>query len=113
MTEVTGGTGVAARAGVDEARTVARLSSRLLRAMSNERRFMILCHLLQGEKSVGELQALIGISQSALSQHLARLRAEDLVTTRREAQSIYYAVSNSAVADVVSALRTHFAGRIA
>jgi len=86
--------------GVTEMRTTMRRASRLLRAMANERRLLILCHLLDGEKSVGELQKLIAISQSALSQHLARLRAEELVTTRREAQNIYYSVAEPAVAEV-------------
>jgi ArsR family transcriptional regulator, virulence genes transcriptional regulator len=59
----------------------ARRASALLKAMANERRLMILCHLATGEKSVGEIEALIGLSQSALSQHLARLRRDRLVET--------------------------------
>jgi DNA-binding transcriptional ArsR family regulator len=60
--------------------------------MANERRFMILCHLLDGELSVGELEKLLGISQSALSQHLARLRTDGLVVPRRAAQNIFYSL---------------------
>ena len=82
-----------------------RRASRLLRAMANERRLLILFYLLDSEKSVGELQKLLGISQSALSQHLARLRAENLVTTRREAQNIYYTVAEPAVGEIVALLR--------
>jgi len=68
--------------------------SRLLKSLANERRLLILCHLIQGEKSVGELERLVDLSQSALSQHLARLRKEALVTTRREAQTIFYSVAS-------------------
>jgi DNA-binding transcriptional ArsR family regulator len=70
----------------------ARKASALLKAMANERRLMILCHLASGEKSVGELEAIVGLSQSALSQHLARLRRDQLVTTRRSAQTIFYSL---------------------
>jgi len=68
-------------------------AAKLLKMMSNERRLMILCHLLDGEKSVGELEQLVGLRQSPLSQHLARLRREKLVATRREAQTIYYSLA--------------------
>ena len=68
----------------------ARGASRILKAMANERRFIILSHLADGELSVGELENRLGISQSALSQHLARLRNDRLVTPRRSAQNIYY-----------------------
>jgi DNA-binding transcriptional ArsR family regulator len=69
-----------------------RRASGLLKAMSNEHRLLILCQLVEGEKSVGELVRLVGLSQSALSQHLARLRRDNLVRTRREAQTIFYTV---------------------
>jgi ArsR family transcriptional regulator len=65
-------------------------AARLLKTLSHEGRLMVLCHLVEGEKSVGELEKLIGLSQSALSHHLALLREEELVATRREAQTIYY-----------------------
>ena len=71
----------------------ARLASALLKAMGNERRLLILCHLASGEKSVSELERLVALSQSALSQHLARLRRDGLVATRRAAQSIYYSLT--------------------
>lgn len=70
----------------------ATTASALLKAMSNESRLMILCNLLHAEKTVGELEQGIGLSQSALSQHLAVLRQSKLVTTRRDAQSIYYSL---------------------
>src|SRR5215208_7637695 len=73
----------------------AREASVLLKAMSNEHRLLILCQLVRGEKSVGELVRLVGLSQSALSQHLARLRRDSLVRTRREAQTIFYTVAST------------------
>jgi len=63
----------------------------LLRAMANECRLLVLCHLAtSGELSVGQLAGRVGLGQSALSQHLARLREEGLVATRKEAQSVFY-----------------------
>jgi len=91
----------------------ARDASALLRAMSNERRLLILCHLAEGERSVGQLCELIGISQSALSQHLAKLRHDDLVTTRREAQTIYYALKGEAARRVLETLHDLFCGNVA
>jgi DNA-binding transcriptional ArsR family regulator len=82
----------------------AELVSRLLKSLANERRLLILCHLIQGEKSVGELEKLVGLSQSALSQHLARLRKEALVTTRREAQTIFYSVASNEARAVLATL---------
>lgn len=66
----------------------------LLKAMANEHRLAILCRLAPGEASVGELTEAVGLSQSALSQHLARLRAEGLVSTRRAAQQIFYSLAS-------------------
>lgn len=79
-------------------------AAQLLRALGNERRLMILCQLSGGERSVGELLPLIGLSQSALSQHLAVLRADGLVETRREGVSIRYRISNPAAARVLATL---------
>jgi DNA-binding transcriptional ArsR family regulator len=72
----------------------ARSAAALLKALSNERRLHILCHLAEGEHSVGALEELVGLSQSALSQHLARLRRDQLVKTRRNAQTIYYSLAS-------------------
>ena len=69
-------------------------ASGLLKVMSNQWRLLILCHLTEGEMSVQELQKQLGMGQSALSQHLAILRYEQLVSTRREAQSIYYSLAS-------------------
>jgi len=82
----------------------ARTASRLLRALANERRLTILCLLLSGEKSVGELVRAVGLSQSALSQHLARLRRDGLVRTRRSAQTIYYGLAGDDARTVLETL---------
>ena len=79
-------------------------ASALLKTMANEWRLLILCHLAEGEKSVGELEKLIDLNQSALSQHLAVLRRERLVTTRRAAQSIYYSLASNEAAAVMGTL---------
>ena len=79
-------------------------ASRLLKSLANERRLLIMCHLSQGEKSVGELEPLVGLSQSALSQHLARLRREHLVATRRDAQTIFYSISSDEAHSVLGTL---------
>lgn len=76
----------------------------LLKALSNERRLKIICALYQGEKNVGELEVIVGLSQSALSQHLARLRRDGLVNTRRDAQTIYYSMNDRAAKAVLSCL---------
>ena len=66
--------------------------SRLLKALANQKRLQILYLLMEGEKNVGELERQVDLSQSALSQHLARLRADGIVQTRRDAQTIYYSL---------------------
>jgi DNA-binding transcriptional ArsR family regulator len=76
---------------------------KLLKAVSNERRLIILCHLLEGEMSVGEINEKLDLSQSALSQHLALLRKHKLVKTRKEAQTVFYRL-NSAEAEALIAL---------
>ncbi len=79
-------------------------ASELLRNMSNQWRLLILCHLTQGEMSVHELEKVIGLSQSALSQHLAILRRGRLVRTRREAQSIYYSLASNDAGAIMETL---------
>lgn len=70
-------------------------AAELIRAMGNPRRLLVLCHLAEaGELSVGDLAGRVGLSQSALSQHLAKLRDRGLVATRREAQTIHYRVAD-------------------
>ena len=83
-------------------------AAKLLRALGNERRLMILCQLADGELSVGELQPRVGLSQSALSQHLAVLREEAIVATRREGQTIWYRIADPAAIRVVATLAEIF-----
>ena len=81
----------------------------LMRALSSEHRLLILCHLIaSGELNVGELVDRIGLSQSALSQHLARLRDEGLVGFRREAQTLFYRVSDPRAGQLLERLRDIF-----
>lgn len=87
----------------------AKQASRLLKAIGNERRLMVLCHLAEGEKSVGALEELVGLSQSALSQHLARLRRDNIVRTRRSAQTIYYSLATEAPLGILQSLHELFA----
>ena len=73
---------------IDEIERNIEIAANLLKALSNEKRLLVICALYKGEKSVRQLEEIIGLSQSALSQHLARLRQDKLVDTRREAQTI-------------------------
>lgn len=82
----------------------------LLKALAHEGRLMVLCQLLEGEHSVGALLNGSGLSQSALSQHLARLREESFVATRRESQTIFYRLADPNVARVLDAIAAIRAG---
>lgn len=79
-------------------------AARLLKALANEKRLMILCMLVGAERSVGELNAQLDLSQSALSQHLAVLREDGLVVTRREAQTIFYALAEGPAQRIIATL---------
>ena len=93
-------------AGFEEKATEA---AHLLKALSNEKRLMILCKLLEhGEMSVNALIVHVGLSQSALSQHLARMREEKIVDTRRDAQQIFYRVADPRVRDILATLKNAF-----
>ncbi|RMG39345.1 MAG: ArsR family transcriptional regulator [Candidatus Dadabacteria bacterium] len=83
----------------------------LLKAISNPNRLAILCTLSDGELSVGELVEKIGLSQSALSQHLAKLRACGLVDTRREQQTIYYSLKSSEAEAIIDVLHKLYCRR--
>ncbi|NQV81887.1 MAG: winged helix-turn-helix transcriptional regulator [Alphaproteobacteria bacterium] len=85
-------------------------ASALMRALGHEKRLLILCHLSGGELSVGELAGRVDLPQSPLSQHLARLRKDGLVDTRREAQTIYYRLNNPAAAKIVKTLYKTYCG---
>ncbi len=82
----------------------AETAAALLRAMSSKSRLLVLCNLVEGERSVGELQRIVGLSQSALSQHLSVLRRSKLVETRREMQTIYYRLAGGAASAVLETL---------
>ena len=75
-----------------------------LKALANRHRLMILCELHKGETGVSALQKALGLSQSSLSQHLARLREDELVTTRRESQAIFYSLANANVSRAIALL---------
>ena len=80
----------------------------LLKAMANESRLMILCQLSEGEKTVSELQSLLGLSQSALSQHLAVLRRERMVTARKQGQSVSYSIFGEDATAIMKTLHQVF-----
>lgn len=83
-------------------------ASRLLKSLANDKRLLILCYLSETERSVGELEQLVDLSQSALSQHLARLRRDNLVQTRRAAQTIYYSIASPEADAVLQTLHSLF-----
>lgn len=89
---------------INELQANARLASGLLKALANEHRLLILCQMFDQERSVGELVRMVGLGQSALSQHLARLRREGLVQTRRDAQTIYYSLASEEARAVIRTL---------
>jgi DNA-binding transcriptional ArsR family regulator len=90
----------------DELKKHAAKAARMLKSLSNENRLMILCSLIEGELSVGELNQRIPLSQSALSQHLGYLRKQDLVATRRESQTIYYQLKGDDAIQIIQVLQT-------
>ncbi len=84
-------------------------ASALMKAMSNEARLMILCRLFDDEKSVTELEQMIGLSQSAISQHLAILRENQLVNTKRDGQSIKYSLAGAKPRAIIEVLHRLYA----
>jgi len=89
----------------EEMKAHASDAARLMKALGNEQRLLILCNLLEGPMSVGELNARVALSQSALSQHLALLREGGLVETRRDARSIHYSLPAGPVMRVMAVLQ--------
>lgn len=85
-------------------------AARLLRLMGHDARLMVLCHLMGGEQTVGALEARLGLSQSALSQHLAKLRADGLVKTRREGLHVHYSLASREAAAVLQTLYGLYCG---
>lgn len=92
------------RAELTELEASAAAATRLMKLLANEQRLILLCRLIEGECSVGDLAQYVGLAQSAASQHLAKLRAEGVVSTRREAQTIYYRLTDPAATKVIDTL---------
>lgn len=102
--------GPAAAMNFESMRQHAGDAAQLLKALANENRLMLLCTLSEGEQSVGQLNERIALSQSALSQHLAVLRRDGLVMTRRESQTIYYSLADGPAAKVIELLHDMYCG---
>ena len=95
---------------IEQMRTHAADAAGLMKALGNESRLMILCTLVDGERSVSELNAVIPLSQSALSQQLARLRSQGLVETRRESQTIFYSLAPGPADKIIHVLHDIYCG---
>ncbi len=93
---------------IDDIADQATEASNFLKALSHESRLMILCHLVSGEKSVTELEALLSARQAAVSQQLARLRLEGIVQTRRDGKAIYYSLKDDRVERVIALVADMF-----
>lgn len=89
----------------------AQAAARLLKLLASEQRLLLLCRLIEGEASVGDLAEHARLAHSATSQHLAKMRAEGLVATRREAQTIYYRLSDPAAVRVLDTLCDIYRGK--
>ena len=89
----------------------AREATALLKAVSHETRLLILCLLVEGEKSVGQLEQALGARQAFVSQQLARLRADNLVEARRDGKHIYYTIARPEVLELIHALHKAFCPR--
>jgi DNA-binding transcriptional ArsR family regulator len=94
------------KTGIAELERKAADAARLLKLLANENRLLILCRLiLRKEMSVTDLADAVGLSQSALSQHLAKMRDEGLLATRREAQTVYYSMANADASRLLALLK--------
>jgi DNA-binding transcriptional ArsR family regulator len=89
---------------VDAMAAAADSASGLLKSLANRHRLLIVCQLIDGERSVGDLAELLGLRDSTVSQHLALLRKDGLVSARRDAQTIYYSIASDAAREVLGAL---------
>ncbi|MFC5384620.1 ArsR/SmtB family transcription factor [Aquamicrobium segne] len=92
----------------DEMRAAVDQASELMKALSNQHRLLILCRLIDGEKSVGQLAEFVGIRDSTVSQHLALLRREGIIANRRDGQTIWYRIESDIAREVVSVLYAHY-----
>ena len=88
----------------DSMEAKAEEASRVLTAMANAKRLLVLCSLVEGERSVGQLAETVGLSPAALSQHLGKMRSLSLVATRRDGQTIYYRLASREVREILETL---------
>lgn len=93
---------------IEDLRNNAKQATNLLKALANENRLLILCYLDNRELSVSELNACLDLSQSAFSQHLAVLRRDQLVKTRRESQTIYYSLNGEEAKQIIRTLHSMY-----
>jgi DNA-binding transcriptional ArsR family regulator len=93
---------------IDQMIANAQAASEFLKALSHETRLVILCLLVEGEKSVAEIEQMLSLRQPAVSQQLARLRADDLVEARRDGKNIYYSLARPEVREIIQALHAAF-----
>ncbi|WP_113906605.1 ArsR/SmtB family transcription factor [Aliidiomarina celeris] len=95
---------------IEQMQQNALAAEQLLKSLANGNRLMVLCHLVSGEKSVGELERQLELSQSALSQHLAKLRAQGIVDYRKEGTTAYYRITDPKAMEILSALYDMYCG---
>lgn len=86
----------------------AEMASELLKSLSNPHRLLILCRLLDGERSVGQLAEFLGIRDSTVSQHLALLRRDKIIAARRDGQTMWYRVESKVARDIIATLYENF-----
>lgn len=96
---------------LDRMATNAKRASEFLKALAHESRLMILCILAEGEKSVSELEEILSLRQPTVSQQLARLRGDGLVSTRRDGKTIYYSLASEEARVIVGAVYQVFCGK--
>nr|WP_296223314.1 metalloregulator ArsR/SmtB family transcription factor [Ralstonia sp. UBA689] len=99
-------------AAISMLRASARQACAALKAMAHEDRLLLLCQLTQGERNVGELEALVGLHQPSLSQQLGVLRDEGLVATRREGKYVYYRLASFEVIQIMQTLSELYCGKV-
>ncbi|MEM8555628.1 MAG: metalloregulator ArsR/SmtB family transcription factor [Pseudomonadota bacterium] len=92
----------------EQMRECSLAASVYLKALSHPDRLMILCHLIEGERTVTELEHLVGTRQSSVSQHLAKLRGQDIVSTRREGKAVHYSISDVRTREIMLLLHKLF-----
>src|SRR5690554_7024470 len=89
---------------IEQMRANATAAENLLKSLANANRLMVLCHLVNGELSVSELERLVGLSQSSLSQHLAKLKQQNIVSNRKEGTTVYYSLKDRDAARILQQL---------